>query len=84
MSQSIFNLSELGQAIRLERKALGITQAQLAKNAGLRRETIIQLEAGENVSAHTLLQVTTALGKCLRIDTARIDYDRLREVFDEV
>jgi DNA-binding XRE family transcriptional regulator len=84
MTNNIFNLRELGQAIRLERKALGLTQAELAKKAGLRRETIIQLEAGENISAHTLLQTCTSLGKCLRIDDIRLDYDRLRETFDEV
>jgi len=84
MTNNIFNLRELGQAIRLERKALGLTQAELAKKAGLRRETIIQLEAGVNISAHTLLQTYTSLGKCLRIDDVHLDYDRLRETFDEI
>ncbi len=83
MTNNIFNLCELGQAIRMERKALGLTQAELAKKSGLRRETIIQLEAGVNISAHTLLQTCASLGKCLRIDDVRLDYDRLRETFDE-
>lgn len=84
MTNNLFNLRELGRAVRSERKALGLTQAELAKRAGLRRETIIQLEAGVNISAHTLLQTCTSLGKCLRIDDVRLDYDRLREALDEV
>jgi len=56
MSHNIFNLSELAQAIRMERKALGITQAELAKKADLRRETIIKVEASQNISTHTLLR----------------------------
>ncbi|WP_100379553.1 helix-turn-helix domain-containing protein [Polynucleobacter brandtiae] len=84
MNNNIFTLRELAQAMRSERKALGFTQADLAKKAGLRRETIIQLEAGENISAHTLLQTISALGKCLSINDARLDYDQLKEAFSEI
>lgn len=83
MSHIILNLSTLGKAFRDERKALKITQADVAKKSGLRRETIIQIEAGENVSIHTLIQATAALGKCLSIIDRRLDYDALKDTFNE-
>lgn len=84
MTNNIFNLLDIAQAIRSERKALGLTQAELAKKAGLRRETVIQLEAGENISTLTLLRATSALGKCLNINDVRLDYDRLKDTFNEI
>jgi len=51
---SLNNLSDLGKLLRAERKALGMTQSAMAKAAGLRRETIIRLEAGENVDMITI------------------------------
>lgn len=83
MTNIILNLSALGQAFRDERKALKMTQAEIAKKSGLRRETIIQIEAGENVSIHTLIQATAAMGKCLQITDKRLDYDALKDTFNE-
>jgi hypothetical protein len=49
----------------------------------LRRETIIQIEAGENVQVYSLLKAISALGKAIEIVDRRIDYDHLKEMFDE-
>ncbi len=84
MANIIFNLLSMGKAFRAERKALGLTQAEIANKSGLRRETIIQLEAGENVSAFTLIQATAARGKGLSIKDKRMDYDALAGAFDEL
>lgn len=77
------DLKSLGATFKRERLAVGLTQAEVAHKAGLRRETIIQLESGASVSANTLIQATSALGKTLAIVDRRLDYDRLDEVFNE-
>lgn len=79
----ILSFHDLAKEFKAERKALGFTQAQAAKNAGLRRETIIQIEAGENVQVYSLLKAVSALGKAIKIVDRRIDYDRLKEMFDD-
>ena len=77
------DLKSLGATFKRERLAVGLTQAEVAHKAGLRRETIIQLESGASVSANTLIQATSALGKTLAIMDRRLDYDRLDEVFND-
>ena len=77
------DLKSLGATFKRERLAVGLTQAEVAHKAGLRRETIIQLESGASVSGNTLIQATSALGKTLAIVDRRLDYDRLDEVFNE-
>ena len=77
------DLKSLGASFKRERLAVGLTQAEVARKAGLRRETIIQLESGASISANTLIQATSALGKTLAIVDRRLDYDRLDEVFND-
>jgi transcriptional regulator with XRE-family HTH domain len=79
----VFSAGDLGQLVRAERKALGLTQAQLAERVDCRRQTIIDLEAGENVSVYTLMNVLAALGKGLRIADAHLDVERLGEIFGD-
>ena len=83
MNNIILDLKSFGLMFRRERKAVGLTQAQVAEKAGLRRETIIKLESGAQVDANTLIQAVAALGKTLSINDRRVDYDRLSEVFSE-
>ncbi len=83
MNNFILNLADLGQSFKSERKALGLTQAQVAEKSGLRRETIIQMEAGENVQVSTFIQAISALGKGIKIVDRRIDYDQLQELFND-
>jgi transcriptional regulator with XRE-family HTH domain len=81
---TINNLSNLGKAIRDERKALGMTQLELASLANIRRETVIKAESGKNIDTLTLLAIVGALGKGLSIVTPeRPAYEQLRELFDE-
>ena len=79
----ISNLQDLGNAFRSERRALGKTQGDIAEAAQLRRETIIRIEAGNNVDAITLLKAISALGKGLMIADKRPDYDAIKEIFNE-
>lgn len=73
---------ELGQALKAERQALGLTQQALATATGYRRQTIVDLEAGRNVSLQTLFAALTALGKGLSIVDTRPDLDQLSSLLD--
>jgi len=57
-------LSDLGPKIREKRKESGLTQAELAKKAGLSRTTLSKLENGYfgNVSVATLDNILSVLG----------------------
>lgn len=77
------NLSELGALFRSERKASGKTQLAVARSAGLRRETIVRIEAGENIDMITFLKAASAIGKGIRLTDRRPDYDTVKGVFDE-
>jgi HTH-type transcriptional regulator/antitoxin HipB len=74
---------ELGKHIRAERKARGRTQAWVAERVGVRRQTIADLEAGRNVALNVLMGTLAALGKGLAVVDARVDLERLEEIFDE-
>ena len=53
----------IGQFIRSKRMEQNITQAQLAKDAGISRSTLVLLEKGETASLGTLLQVLRMLNQ---------------------
>ena len=74
---------ELGALVRAERKARGRTQAWIAERTGYRRQTIADLEAGRNVELKVLLGSLAALGKSLAVTDARVDIDRLQEIFGD-
>ena len=76
------NPRDLGQAFKAERLALGRTQQALATATGYRRQTIVDLEAGKNVSLQTLFSALTALGKGLSIVDTRPDLDQLQSLLD--
>jgi transcriptional regulator with XRE-family HTH domain len=81
---TITNLSGLGKALRDERKALGMTQLELASLANLRRETVIKAESGKNIDTLTLLALVGSLGKGLSLVTPeRPAYEQLGALFDE-
>ena len=58
---------DFGAAFRAQRRAAGFTQAALAQRAGCRRQTIVAIEAGQNIELCTLLAALAAMGKELRI-----------------
>ncbi len=83
MSASALSTAQLGALVRAERKARGRTQAWVAARAGYRRQTIADLEAGRNVEINVLMRALAALGKALAVVDARIDVERLAEIFDD-
>ena len=61
--------AELGAAVRETRKALGLTQPQLALTAGVGVRFIVELEAGKpTVRLENVLRVVKALGGRLAVE----------------
>lgn len=79
----LFSASELGKSFRANRDALKLTQIDIAKKVGCRRQTIADIEAGKNVEIYTLMAALSALGKGLEIVDARVDFDRISEMFND-
>ncbi len=79
--KAALNTQDLGIWVRSERKAQGRSQAWIADQVGCRRQTIVDLEAGRNVELNILFGALAALGKGLAVVDARIDVERLNEVF---
>lgn len=79
---TLLHARDLGQAFRAERQALGLTQQALASATGYRRQTIVDLEAGKNVSLQTLFAALAALGKGLNIVDTRLSLDQLSSLRD--
>lgn len=61
---------QVGQVVSRARKALGLTQEQLARKAHVSRQLVNRLEMGDaaNISLSKLMEVLAALGCTLRID----------------
>ena len=55
-------LRELGRRVKQQRLAKNLTQASLAKMAGLNRMTVVKLEQGKTSTLLTFVQVLHALG----------------------
>lgn len=54
-------LSDMGNAIRIARKARKLSQTELGQMAGFSRMPVYRIEAGQDVSLRTLLSVLSAL-----------------------
>jgi len=61
-------LAELGQRLARIRIDLALTQADLAKEAGIGKRTLERLEAGESTQVSTLLRVLRVLRLVDRLD----------------
>ena len=68
MGRAIRSVAELGVALRAERKALGLTQADLALAAGVGLRFVVELEAGKpTLQLMRVLRVIDALGGTLEL-----------------
>lgn len=83
MANALMTATDLGAALRATRQALGVTQVELARRIGCRRQTIGDLEAGRNVEIYTLMHVLAALGKGLRVVDTLPELDELQALFAE-
>jgi transcriptional regulator with XRE-family HTH domain len=80
MSPFILNAKQLGTALRAERRALGLTQTEIAVKMDSRRQTVADLEAGKNVSVYILIAALAAMGKGLTIVDARPSIDEIHSL----
>lgn len=63
MSDKANIIKNIGVAIRTRRKRLGMTQQDVAEIAGLQRQTISRVEAGNDaVAVATVARVATVVG----------------------
>jgi HTH-type transcriptional regulator/antitoxin HipB len=68
MNSSARNPNQIGVIVRRERRARGLTQAQLGDLIGRRQATISKLEKGDaGIQLSTLFDVLAALGLEVRI-----------------
>jgi HTH-type transcriptional regulator / antitoxin HipB len=75
--------SHFAAMFRAERKALRRSQQWVAARVGCRRQTIIDLEAGKNVTLYTVLAALSALDKTLTITSDRPAVDNLLSLLDD-
>ena len=61
-------LSELGNRLARHRLDRNLTQAQLAREAGVSMRTVVRLENGESSQLHNLVRVLRALGLIANLD----------------
>lgn len=67
----IYTPASLGEAIRHYRREAGLTQAQLAEMAGLRRSYLSELENGkETEQVKRILRILRQLGVRMTLDEA--------------
>jgi transcriptional regulator with XRE-family HTH domain len=78
-----YSAKELGALVRAERRARRRSQEWVAERVGCRRQTIADLEAGRNVALNILMGALAALGKGLSIVDARVELERLGEIFGD-
>jgi HTH-type transcriptional regulator/antitoxin HipB len=81
--EAAYTATELGALIRAERKARGRSQEWVAERVGCRRQTLADLEAGRNVALNILIGALAALGKGLAVVDARVELERLEEIFGD-
>ncbi|NJM43935.1 MAG: helix-turn-helix transcriptional regulator [Brachymonas sp.] len=75
--------AELGEIFRLERKALDLSQADVAAKVGCRRQTIADLEAGKNVTSLVLFKALGVIGKQLQVCAVGLDLENVRDFLGE-
>lgn len=66
-------LEEIGESVRLKRKALDYTLDDLERLAGVSKRTLIKLEAGGDVRYSTLLKVLSAVGLVLAFNGPSVE-----------
>ncbi len=74
---------ELGELLRKEREARGMSQQALASAIGRRRQAIGDIEDGKNVGIMTIFMALTALGKSLEIKSNRLELEDIKSFLSD-
>jgi transcriptional regulator with XRE-family HTH domain len=73
---------DLGAWFRRERRLFKLTQTQVAEQVGCRRQTIAELERGENVGLYTLFKALAVVNRGLAIRPLAIESHELHLLLD--
>jgi transcriptional regulator with XRE-family HTH domain len=76
--QAASSLAEFGEMFRRERKALGMTQSDVAKKANCRRQTIADIEAGRSVTTLTFFNAIASIRKQVQLCALGLDLENIR------
>lgn len=81
----MLDLLTVGEKIASQRKALGLTQAQLAKRSRTSRATVTALETGavRELGFNKVMAILTVLGLDLRLNTANAGRPTLEDLQHE-
>jgi transcriptional regulator with XRE-family HTH domain len=74
---------ELGELLRKEREARGMSQQALANAIGRRRQAIGDIEDGKNVGIMTIFMALAALGKSLEIKSNRLELEDIKSFLSD-
>ncbi len=78
----MLDLFEVGQRVRLQRRAAKLTQPELAKRSGVSRATIAALENGKlgELGFVKLTKILAVVGLDLRLTTANLNRPTLEDL----
>jgi transcriptional regulator with XRE-family HTH domain len=76
--QSASSLAEFGVIFRRERKALGMTQSDVARKANCRRQTIADIEAGRSVTTLTFFNAILSIRKQVQLCALGLELENIR------
>ncbi len=74
--------ADLGAWFRRERRFFKLTQADIAAQVGCRRQTIAELERGENIGIYTLFKALAVLNRALAIRPLAVESHELHLFLD--
>lgn len=74
---------EFGELFRAEREALGMTQQDVARAVGCRRQTIGDLEDGKNVGLMTVFMALSAIRKSISIKSSSLELEDIATFLEE-
>ena len=74
---------EFGEMYRAEREALGMTQQDVARAVGCRRQTIGDLEDGKNVGMMTVFMALSAIRKSITIKSSSLELEDATSFLEE-
>jgi len=77
-------LLELGERVRLARRAARMTQVDLCGLAGIVRDTLSRLERGETVDTSTLVRVLSAMGMRINVEKSQLRAADMRRKYAHV
>jgi len=76
--------AELSSRLRKHRIAQKFTQAELASRVGVSKATIVNMEAGKNVSFETVIAVVQVLGLAIQLEELFLYQPRTIEELERI